>query len=311
MTILKKIFTKLRRYPDSLVFFVTDSCNLKCKHCFLDKKSPSKIKDLDLSEISRIAKGLRGFRNLIITGGEPFLRNDLADICNLFHSKKRVLRICTNGTLPFRMQDALKRISGFKSITVQISLEGPKEINDAIRGYGHFDQVIDTLSRIKNYNIEIACTLNKYNVSKALYLLKLGYPVIFIPMQWKQGNNTLIFPPLEELDKIYAETKGKISLRNRLILKHAIKNMRDKKRSLKCFAGSVDAVLYANGNVGLCEMTEPIGNITDYDYRFIKVWKSPKAQKMRKSIKNCYCVNACNLSTSIAISYDLPHNPRL
>jgi MoaA/NifB/PqqE/SkfB family radical SAM enzyme len=73
------------------------------------------------------------------------------------------------------------------------------------------------------------------------------------------------------------------------------------KFSTRCYAGDIDAVLYANGEVFPCEiLPDRIGNIRDFSYDFEKLWSSKKAKIIRKKIKGtcCFCTHECFLVTA-------------
>jgi len=69
---------------DSLRISITQKCNLKCPYCHKEGQLDSE-KELSLEEIKRIAKVANeiGIRKIKITGGEPFLRNDIVDIVKI------------------------------------------------------------------------------------------------------------------------------------------------------------------------------------------------------------------------------------
>jgi hypothetical protein len=66
-----------------------------------------------------------------------------------------------------------------------------------------------------------------------------------------------------------------------------------------CRAGVLSAVVYANGDVSVCENHSPIGNLREKT--FPDIWNSPEAAKVRQSIaaKECYCTNEVFLWPSI------------
>jgi len=82
--ILKSAFLASR--PVHLILHVTNRCNLRCRTCFVDFDN-YQGKELTLKEIERISKYLGKLIWLDVGGGEPFLRDDLHDICALFDAK--------------------------------------------------------------------------------------------------------------------------------------------------------------------------------------------------------------------------------
>lgn len=82
-----KYYTK-RIALDELIFFVTYNCNFRCKTCFyvevMDDSKADKYKELSIEEINKISKFLRSISKLLLSGGEPFLREDLDEIYEIF-----------------------------------------------------------------------------------------------------------------------------------------------------------------------------------------------------------------------------------
>ena len=103
--------------PTDLIFFITDRCNARCGHCFYRYAiDGSDGRDaLDLDQIERIARSLTApLHSLVLTGGEPFLRSDLSEICDLFARINRAEQIVlpTNGLLPDRIVAQVREIYG-------------------------------------------------------------------------------------------------------------------------------------------------------------------------------------------------------
>ncbi len=71
------------------------------------------------------------------------------------------------------------------------------------------------------------------------------------------------------------------------------------KQVVPCRAGILNAVVYSNGDVSVCESHPPLGNLREKS--FWEIWKSAEAQNLRKSIaaKECYCTNEVFLWPSI------------
>ena len=73
---------------DELIFCVTDKCQFRCKTCFyadtMDASDMKAVKGLSIAEIKKISNSIGNINKLLITGGEPFLRDDLAEISETF-----------------------------------------------------------------------------------------------------------------------------------------------------------------------------------------------------------------------------------
>ena len=139
-----------RQYPAAMVN-VTNRCTLRCKHCFVfrDENPNDPRSEMDtVTMLEKLAelKERHGISYMLWMGGEPLLRPDvLRGGVKLFERN----HITTNGTidlidLPESSGDA-DRYS--KNIYV-VSIDGPRELNDAVRGKGSFDKVMHTLERV-------------------------------------------------------------------------------------------------------------------------------------------------------------------
>src|SRR5437868_838588 len=123
---------------NSLFLFVTSRCNSLCRTCFYFDKLNSKD-DLTTGEIERISETAPSFHKLWISGGEPFLREELADIVAMFVRRNGVrnLNLPTNGLVPekiFRTMDRMLASCPELSIDLNFSLDGLANTHDSIRG---------------------------------------------------------------------------------------------------------------------------------------------------------------------------------
>jgi len=113
---------------------VTNVCNLSCAHCFVFRAdNPNRPKDkMDDATMLAQLEQLRdkhGIRSMLFMGGEPMVRRDLVlRAMPLFERSS----IVTNGTYG---------IPSAPGHLVTVSLDGPREMNDRIRGEGVFDRV--------------------------------------------------------------------------------------------------------------------------------------------------------------------------
>ncbi len=146
-SIIKKKVTG-KRIPLRAIFKVTKRCNLKCRHC-LEWKFQEK--DLPLEKIKYILDKLAaaGTIHLSVNGGEPLIRKDIGEIVRYAKKLGMGVGITTNGTfVPSKIND-LKSIDA-----LGLSLDGPKQIHDYLRGKGQFDQVMQALKISKENNIK-------------------------------------------------------------------------------------------------------------------------------------------------------------
>lgn len=127
-----------RATPLVVVLNTTFRCNLSCGYCY-GQYFARKDKDFTTEELLDLIKGLKqlGTRSITLGGGEPLIRDDIGLIIETIKKSGIECGMNTNGTL------IPKRISELKAIDmVTVSLDGPKEMNDANRGQGSFEKII-------------------------------------------------------------------------------------------------------------------------------------------------------------------------
>lgn len=145
-------------YPAAMIN-ITNRCTLRCRHCFVfrdgNPNDPSEEMETE-TMLARIAQlqTRHSIETMLWMGGEPLLRPDvLVEGTKLFRQNT----ITTNGTLD------LIDLPG--SLYV-VSIDGPPEVNDAVRGKGSFDKVMKTLSRVPGSfqtTITGQCVVSKFN----------------------------------------------------------------------------------------------------------------------------------------------------
>jgi MoaA/NifB/PqqE/SkfB family radical SAM enzyme len=339
--------------PTDLLFFVTDRCNTRCDHCFFRYAIDASdgTDDLDLGKIERISHSLREpLHSLVLTGGEPFLRSDLADICDVFGAVNRTEMIVlpTNGLLTDRIVTQVERVCtrNSASIYVQVSLDGLPETHDEIRGArGSFQRAIATArvlrglqERYKHLYVTIATTIFQRNVEELEALAEFVHDELSMPHSFEVVRGTrfregsMLDPeiaspsspvdassellPLAELKALYPRLE-QIYRRNTYLVTdghplwtpfvYAYRARRfwhlidvvNKRRPFLCPAGDSIGVIYPSGEVALCELTKPIGDLADVDYDFHAVWTSERAQAMRARIRRCFCTHGCFQSVAM------------
>ena len=297
-------------------------CNSRCKTCNIYKK---KAKELTVDEYDKIFKSLgKSPYWVTLSGGEPFLRNDIDEISERLyhHCKPNIINIPTNGILYEKIPPKVAKIAEKcpkSQIIINLSLDEVGEKHDEIRGIsGNFERSIKTWKGLKKLNYKnlalgIHTVISVYNVKRIPKiedeLVKIFQPDSFITEIAEERNeldtmNAGITPALKDYEKAinYLQNKikqtkfrgiSKITQSFRLQYYDMVKRILQQKRQIiPCYAGIASAQISPEGDVwGCCIRAESMGNLRDNDYNFGKVWFSKKANKFRKSVKNkeCYC----------------------
>lgn len=163
---------------------LTERCNLRCKHCYqsspdTDEMSFPEILGV-LDEIAQMfeawsqAYNMAFSPSLTITGGEPFLRSDLFDILSAIREHGFEFSILSNGTLIDPM--TARRLSELDVSGVQVSIEGPREIHEKIRGRGTFDSALEGVRNLVTEGIPVTlnATLSLLNADELMALVDVS-----------------------------------------------------------------------------------------------------------------------------------------
>lgn len=331
---LKKLKT-----PLNLIFYVTNRCNAKCKHCFYWKQLNISLgePELTLKEIKKIVKSLKNRLELVsLTGGEPFLRKDLYSICETFYTINDTERvnIITNGFFVDKTYNlARKLLKKFpqKKLSVCVSIDGLEKTHDAIRGInGLFKIATKTIQKLiqlqSKYNgllVFVITTVSKENYDDVVKLNKIVSELgaIHKISLLRDKNTTMNIDPnilndfdvssverpcYEKLEKLYQFMKQKdASISDKvetLKIRYSIDMLKKRKEKVKCYAGITDGVLFSNGDMSICEPILPFANIRYSDFDFARAWNSDCANIRRNQAKGCFCLQSCNLLN--AMKYD-------
>ncbi len=172
----------------ALDFFIqlhlTERCNLKCKHCYqtgrkVDEMSFSELKDV----FNEISDTITAWKELFdidyslsfnITGGEPFLRDDLLSILAEIGYKGFDMYLLTNGILINKKRAKTLSYLGVKG--VQVSIEGPEKIHDSIRGKGSFSRSMKGIKNLIDAGLKVTfnVTLSSLNADYFMDMIELS-----------------------------------------------------------------------------------------------------------------------------------------
>lgn len=324
---LSRIFNKAGP-PIHLIWFITAKCNLECSHCFYYPLDPANLNELSFEEARDVILKLPPLLSISLTGGEPFLREDLFEITKLLSERSVAKNIVlfSNG---FNTESILtvteKIVSSYlkTNIFVGISIDGFEEEHDKYRNKkGSYKRAINTLEGLKklednfsNFNVGVGITLHSgnQNIIKELrrdiyakFRINPGITMIRGTPRSSELKNVdaNIYKEIIdaiEYDRIHTNQKSLmhvfIGAREVLGQKLAYESFIKHSRTYDCYAGLLMGVIYENGDVYPCEMLPDykLGNLRDYDYDISKLWKNILADKARIWIKNrkCFCTYEC------------------
>jgi MoaA/NifB/PqqE/SkfB family radical SAM enzyme len=312
----------LRRKLKHLIVHVTNHCNFRCEHCFVDFTTSKR--DLPAETYHRLAEDAGALFWLDIGGGEPFIRKDLADIIGRF--RYRLVHIPSNGSLLPQMLEqirAIQRRHPQREVLIGLSLDGLEATHDRMRGQpGNWQQVWKTYEALRglgNVSIKITTVITNKTYDDILPLMRIVrdrgadfHSVILLRGTPPVPDVTL--PSLADLHRLAAPmfailneyTYGRTwfaahVLRNyhRYLWNVSLDILEAQRQVIPCYGGQSHMVVWGDGAVSSCEMLGPVGNLKEQ--RFAEVMRGERLRQQVRSIrdKECHCTHNCAMFTSI------------
>lgn len=150
--------------PSVLFMAITGRCNLHCRHCYTQRYA----KEHMAMPLARrvLADGCElGVGLVVVSGGEPLLHRDFFEIPREMADVPFI--VFTNGThVPAFLADGLDS----PNMLWFVSIDGPRELNDARRGAGSFDVALAAMDALRTRNVPFgfSVTLSGDNVAAAM-----------------------------------------------------------------------------------------------------------------------------------------------
>lgn len=144
---------------------VSSKCNLNCGYCSINANYSNK-KDLSTNELKKLLRKLsmNKVQQLVFSGGEPLLREDLKELVLYAKPLFPELGIVTNCTL---VDESNAEFIAKYFTKIQVSIDsGNAQVHDSIRGKGSFKRSVRGIKFLKSYNaqqIKITPTINRKN----------------------------------------------------------------------------------------------------------------------------------------------------
>jgi MoaA/NifB/PqqE/SkfB family radical SAM enzyme len=298
-----------------LILNAHSRCNCRCVMCDIWKREANdQIRAQDLERHRASFENL-GVRQVVLTGGEPLLHNDLAALCNFFREQQIRLTLLTTGLLLHKRAEEVATL--FDDII--ISLDGPPEIHDGIRRVsGAYNLIHKGIAAVRHYNssMPITCrtTIQKANhrylrqtvdAARALGLDSVSFLAADLtseafnrPLIWPGQRQSEIGLNLKEVTALEEEIEllilqYKVAIDHEYIAESGSKLRRIARRFREhlgqltpqapiCNAPWVSAVVEVDGSVRPCFFHRTIGNITSSTLE--EVINGKAAQEFRQSL---------------------------
>ncbi|HJX37238.1 MAG TPA: radical SAM protein [Anaerolineae bacterium] len=331
-------FGRPRPLPFNLVVSLTYRCNSRCKTCNVWQKS---AEELSANEWERVFRAIGSAPYyLTFSGGEPFLRQDIAEIIGaaVRVCRPSIITIPTNALLtnvvPGTVEKILRETEGV-DLGINVSLDGIGEEHDAIRGVpGSYDKALDTYRQLRaienpRLTLGIHTVVSRFNVGRL--------PQIYAELTGLQPDSLIsevaeqrvelgtmdadITPSPQQYaqvaDFLTAQARNRSSAGLATITQAfraqyyqlAKRILLERRQVIPCYAGFASAHISPDGDVwACCTRAEPLGNLRDTDYDLAPIWLGDRAEAARRSIAagECYCPMA-----NVSYSNMLLHPPTL
>ncbi len=326
--------------PEFIIAYVTERCNMKCEHCFFWREVDSPGATMRPDEWRRIARHVGSPAMIALTGGEPFLREDLDEIAVAFAEEARPIgfQITSNGFLPARIEATARAILAAApdlSLAISISLDGPREVHDRIRALpGSWERAAETLDRL----VRLRTAEPRFKVATGTVFCRdtqdVAEPFLReIAARWHPNSMALILargtprdPALLDVDleryrramelvHDYSIVSSNAPLAaigkaiGRAVSREKVSVITrvaaHDEFVVPCVAGALVGVIRSDGTVAPCEMLpDTFGNLRDVDYDFRRLWLSAPATEFRRRVvaERCRCTHECFVAPSVAFA---------
>ncbi|MCM8795460.1 MAG: radical SAM protein [Candidatus Omnitrophica bacterium] len=293
---------------NELGIVITYKCNSQCRMCNIWKRSEGD--ELEAKYFSRLPEDLK---IIGLTGGEPFLREDIVEVYRLIRKQCPAAKITlgSNGMATDLITRYMLDILKFdKNANVIISLDGIGKMHDRMRGVeGAFVRVMHTIESLKKIGLRglgLNFTISEENLGemKDVYDLsrKLNLKISFV-----LAHNSEIYyrtdnKPLEnltllgaQLNYIIGKELGSFNIK-RWLKAYYLGGIFDfakyGRRRCKCSAGLFTLFVDANGDIYPClKLNKRIGNLKDFDFE--------KIDKLQMRRWTGQCPDPCWLGCSV------------
>ncbi len=157
---------------------VTRSCNLACRHCRASSKYGAHPDELTTGACFKLIDEIASFSKpiIILTGGEPLLREDIFEIAEYGKNKGLTMVMAPNGTL--LNDENIRKILGSGIKRISVSIDGPDAAShDNLRQVpGAFKQACEGIERARKSGLEfqINTTVTKRNIGSLPQIMKLA-----------------------------------------------------------------------------------------------------------------------------------------
>lgn len=277
---------------------VTYRCNAKCNMCNRYKCPSEPSEEISLETIKKLPRMY--FTN--VTGGEPFIRDDIKEIVGELRKKSDRIVISTNGYFTDKILDLC---DAYPDVGIRISIEGLEETNNKIRGLPDgFNRGYETLKKLVERGVKdvgFGMTVQDANCDDLTSLYKLSdqlnmeFATASLHNSFYFVENKNIIKDRERVAKNFEDLINLMLNSNspkkwfRAYFNHGLINyIYGQKRLLPCDMSFDTFFIDPYGCVMPCNGTKErliMGNLNETD--FDSIWNGEQAEEVRKQVRRC------------------------
>jgi MoaA/NifB/PqqE/SkfB family radical SAM enzyme len=317
------VLAKYFSAPFYMHLYVTERCNLQCRMCSIWKR---KSKEMTIKEIDQCAKILKELKvpNIVVTGGEPFLRPDIVEIVNLLNDYGFSMRLQTNGTLVTEEKIKALTEAGLHNITISLDTLDKKTFDWICQSKNIVQKVeksLDIIAENMDGFIVVNTAVSKLNISELPKIVKFvhskGAYSSLMPVHLKPAENVpgfcygyskeMLFSKedIPEIEKSYTEVlrmkkDGYRIINSEKYLNASLDYFRTGNYAWNCKAGERFFVIYSDGGVAPCDAFPPLFNIKSSSLKkFRSIEYKENTRRIREGCNGC--ISACWRETNLFI----------
>lgn len=286
-----------------VVYIPTYRCNYRCYHCNL-RYIPQRRNELTANEIKEVYQKSKTLNNLTvdISGGEPFLKEDIIEIVKNLTGLGHHLGITTNGSFPEKISKLIKQVENIDNINFAVSIDCMENIHDKLRGKNSFNRALESLKvlRDNNVNVSVNTTISDLNIDH-LEQVKTFFS------DFKVQHNFILQSMLISPEAYYDfDMKKIVHLLSKADIKLALSKGRFKIED--CHAGFTGCLIDPWGVVYTCLTRSAyyhstkfiMGDLVEHNLDFDVLWESSQANDARNNVKSCIgCYGPCEITREI------------
>jgi len=259
-------FLTILRPKWSLIFEVTNGCNLRCPFCYVIREKRLKQDFISPDKFKQILQTYRPLY-LQMTGGEATTHPNFIELIKISNNYCLSTQISTNGLLLNKYIDEFAKLK--KKPVIGISLDAPNELHDVIRNRkGLFKRIISNIHLLRNKKIPVAFATTVFGKNDIPNLPEGNLYLVEEMITFCDKHQiTVNFQPFNPAQKETRVKLGKILL---------------KSKSIYLVNSKAYRKLLINGNWGNCR------------YNWTQISINAKGKKLPTFSNNCYFCNDCS-----------------